>query len=223
MTMADLKEEIRGLYIRYRELLPDIYRWEDEKDRWEELLLCYFRRLADRSEPDLRRVLASLGDLGLLEPDRLSELVSSDGHLNRQAPFFMLLSTLLAGNGFETSVIEKTLTAVGEVARGIRMRHGKIQLLLRKHARAMLEDLRSTTLDRAVEEEILTTWLQALEMPIASADDAVRRFTQERGCTPDDLTAAADSLDVNVSVIDDLIRLENADRDERGLGTDPER
>ena len=52
-------------------------------------------------------------------------------------------------------------------------------------------------------------------MPIASADEHVTRFARERGCTLDDLTTAADSLDINVGVIDDLIRLDAADRAER--------
>ncbi len=214
--MTDLKEEIRGLYVRYRDLLPDVYRWEDEKERWEELVFCYFRQLANKSESDLRRVVSALGDLGLLEAERLSVLVSDQGNLNYESPFFVQMSKLLTENGFESDAADRTLKAIGQVARGIRVRHGKLQILLRKHARALLDDLRQTSLETAVEEEILSTWLQgALEMPIASADEHVTRFARERGCTLDDLTTAADSLDINVGVIDDLIRLDAADRAER--------
>jgi hypothetical protein len=43
--MSNLTQTIQRLYSNYRAFLPDVYRWEDEQDRWAELVFCLFREL----------------------------------------------------------------------------------------------------------------------------------------------------------------------------------
>jgi hypothetical protein len=58
------------------------------------------------------------------------------------------------------------------------------------------------------ERRILTRWLQnALEMPIPLSNNEVQSFCKKYKCTVQQLVDAADTLDINVAIVDDLIKL----------------
>ena len=61
-----------------------------------------------------------------------------------------------------------------------------------------------------------TYWMQnVLNMPVSLSDEAVQNFSKTTGIEPAQLFAAADALDVNVAVIDDLVELTQDDVDDQ--------
>jgi hypothetical protein len=210
--MTALEQEIRELYRNYRPLLPEVYRWEDEMDRWHELAFCAFLEVGCMGEQMSREIVTALASLGLLEPVKLAAALTKDGSLDLTNETISSLMTILGQKGFEEKTAHEVLLAVCEMAAGIQNKYGKLQILLRKHGQNILKDLQDATSFSHVQEEIETLifarWLQnALELPIPLADEYVKRFCSEREYDINELITVADEIDVSIAVVDDLIRL----------------
>jgi hypothetical protein len=212
-----LTDDIKKLYQAYRAQLPVSYRWEDERERWFELFFCTVWEVSGGSPDDVRRAVTALGDLQLLELKDLAECVAGDS-VDLSRPPAATLTTLLTANGVQREAAGRAVSAYCLLARRLRERHGKLQLLLRTYGRTLLHELTdmmaASGLESDSKERIATLWLQnALEMPVALSDSYVKRFCDERRCTLDDLIRAADELDINVAAVDDLIRLSYVETD----------
>src|SRR5262245_20330479 len=208
--MMTLTDSVRELYKTHRQELPVSYRWEDEKERWHELLFCVILEIVGGPAESIRNLVTALAELRLLGIETLASSVTGDS-VDLDRPPAATLLTLLTVNGCEPDAARAAIVACCRLARQLRDKHGKLQHLLRAHGQTLLREL-ATMVEAAAprsasSERIATIWLQnALEMPVSFSDAYVERFCKERRCTLADLTRAADELDINVATLDDLIR-----------------
>lgn len=203
--MTDMKNEIREIFKNYRGQLPIAYRWEDEKDRWHEFVYCIFSELSGTDEATSRQIVNALANLQLLEIDDLSNAKTDTKEGTR-------LLELLLMNGVKKEQAEKTVIAICEAAKGIKTNCAKLQNFLRIQGKKMLDDLDGTisfsSIGKDQENRIFITWIQnVLEIPIPLSNHYVEEFCKEKQCKIEDLIDAADALDFNVAVLDDLIEL----------------
>ena len=214
------QDELRDAYVNYRNRLPDIFVWEDEKQRLNKLYFCLLLRISGKDEVEVSRIIAALDYLNLLDTENLAkaELVGGKGRKGNKIA--SLISDILIHNGIESKTANECVVAICEVAKGINISYqGKLQKFLRKYANLMLEELNDTfSFSRIAEEDeryIFTHWLQdVLEMPIPLSNEFVEKFCEEKDIKVGDLIEAADSLDINVAVVDDLIKMYMLDKAE---------
>jgi hypothetical protein len=192
------------------------HRWPYEHERWHELVACLF--VASLSLPDrqVRRIVDLLRVLGLLDLEEWAEApAAEDNDVTRRT------LSVLAEQEVDGEQAQHAVTALHEVSHILKSRyHGKIQVCLRSLSEvilaSMLHEFQLTGLQRAGTKEALTLWLQNVaNLPISVDDDHVRRFCELHEIKQGDLVQAADELDVNVAVLDDLIELWIRSQDER--------
>jgi hypothetical protein len=101
---------------------------------------------------------------------------------------------------------------------------GKLQVMLRKYGNMMLNELESElgkglAIERKQLRAAITIWLQnTLEMPVLLEDEILETFCQLHNITQDELVAAADRLDLNLAVLDELLAAYLAGYGPNGLG-----
>ena len=88
---------------------------------------------------------------------------------------------------------------------------GKIQLYLRWYAELILNDLKRvfefTALSETEARYALTLFLQnTTAMPISLRDRSIDAFCGKYKLTPEQLFSAADDLDINLALVDDVIQ-----------------
>jgi hypothetical protein len=207
-------ELIKEVYIKHRADLPDIYRWEDERDRLNELYYCLLLKISGRNEAEVRNIITSLANMNLFDVESLAEAKLVGGKGGKGDKIASLISELLVHNGFEDEMAKDCTLAICEVARGIHVDYqGKLQKFLRKHANLMIEELDKTfsfsKLTKHEERYFLVHWLQnALEMPVPLSNEFVEQFCKENGIELDDLVKASDKVDINVAFMDDLLKID---------------
>src|SRR5262249_33441735 len=118
--MPNLTETIQALYRGYRGFLPDVYRWEDEKDRWYELVFCLFYELVGLDDATTRRVVGALAALGLLDPAELAQ-AGIKGNIDVNHPAAAAIATILDRNGVNTENRDATVIALCELSRGLQV------------------------------------------------------------------------------------------------------
>jgi hypothetical protein len=214
---TDLRQALRELFENYRAGLPDVYRFEDERDRWYALVASVMSEQSGLNPARAESVTQSLADLQLLEPAYLtkgSTQARTPQETDQQRA--ALLIDVLVGNGVEVSAARESVLTICQLAEGISGRYGKLQTALRTAAETLRRDLIGAAglshLRPGIAERIVGNWLQnALELPIPVVDRDIEEFCRTQGCTVEELTQAADAVDVGLAVVDDLIRLRAAD------------
>ena len=206
-----LKDDLLSLYGTYRGHLPAEYRWEDEKDRWTELVYAIFAEQSGKGERDSRIIVSSLASLGALEFEKLAKALTDNGQLDMSNKLITNTIDILAMKGVKENAAKDTILSICQMAKAIQSKYGKLQIFLRSHAENMLKDLADTvpftSIDDKLEKHIYITWMQnALELPIAGSDEYIFEFCKEKKCTLEELVAIADEIDVNVAILDDLVR-----------------
>jgi len=115
--------------------------------------------------------------------------------------------------GFSRPAAERAVITISEAALAFQTRYGgKVQRYLRSYGEIMLKDLDSifqfSRLGRDEMRRAFIYWLQnALNMPLSFSDQALVQFCEANHITPDELSAAADDLNLNQAVVDDLTDL----------------
>ena len=199
---------LRRLLFEHGDTVAAGHPWLREHDRWLELVFAVFASTSEIDEISLRRVVRSLDALGLLDIAEIPEPGQSDdvsGWIKR--------CTGLVSDEPDrpTSSLDRSLRAVSEISSVLRARHGgRIQRLLRTYAERLRDEvsaeLKTTTLNSAEQRQSLTYWLQNIpSLPLPLLDASTEAFVQAHGITTAQLLDAADHLDINVALIDDLI------------------
>jgi hypothetical protein len=203
---------LRRLLLSCPEELTSAHRWVLEGERWKELVFALLTRISTSiSESSVRVVTDHLAALGLLSVGELASLKRALGS-NSEAPLARRIKELLEDGGFTSEEAQRGVVTVCEAAEGLQTRYsGKVQVYLRSYAERMLDDVKSVfhfdAMDGQSVRAAFTYWLQnVLSMPVSLQDDAIRTFGAAHGLTPEHLSAAADELDVNVALLDDLVR-----------------
>jgi hypothetical protein len=204
---------LREVYSEHRADLPPVFKWTSEKARLNEFYYCLLQRMSGGNEVEVQNIVTSLASLNLFDVESLAEAQIIGGKGGKGDKIASLIADLLIQNGFEEQVARACTIAVCEAARSIQVSYdGKLQRFLRKYADLMIEELsRVCSLSNVTEQDkryFLAHWLQnALEMPIPLSNEFVEQFCKENNIEVADIVKAADKFDINVAVVDDLLKM----------------
>jgi len=186
--------------------------WISERARWTELAFSLLTRVTHLPQEEVRRVTNELDALDLLDITELAAMPTGAGAAETNIHARRTLEHL-EGSGFEADEARRGLATLQAVSTSL-VKHygGKLQKCLRQAGEHILKELKLTfALSSLSEEETghaLTFWLQnALSLPLSLKDEAVLAFCTHYDLTPEQLTAAADELDINIALVDDLVQL----------------
>jgi hypothetical protein len=188
------------IYKEYRHLLPADYRWEDESSRWTELVYCIFAELTKHSYRDARRLANGIADLNLLAVEDLAGIpIMDDGMVNPDNSRIRTITDILKSNGVSEDEINRSLSAICKVAQAIQENYdGKVQKFLRKYGRDIVNEFDSH----------VSFWIQnTLAMPLAFSNVYTARFCENEDVTYWELAEAADNIEINAAVLDDLLEV----------------
>jgi hypothetical protein len=210
--LDDLRSLVLELWQRFEGPIEQ-YQWPWEVARWHELVFCLLQRL---SHPELEVEMARdltdlLANLDMLHIEKLAGLVSEDEEPNFTDPDLDLMLRLLERSGLDTRKAKRVVTTICQAALGLQKKHGgKIQRYLRHYGKQMVDEVGehfsfSSMSDNDV-RHVYIHWLQnVLNMPLALSEPAVEEFCQELGVAVDDLVEIADTLDLNLALLDDMV------------------
>lgn len=207
----DISDELLAIASRHEEELTTLF-WASEKDRWTELLFCVLNAFLD-DPVRARELVATLAGAGLTEPDVLAQ-AGAPGAESGAALRFILGSQLV-----EPADVTRAAGLLTRIASVTENRfQGKLQRYLRRQGELMRDDLAGMFGDAGQPEgeqpaaELrlgLTHWLQnACGIPISVQDSSIQRFCEQRGVTVTQLADAADEIDFNLALVDDVIKAE---------------
>jgi hypothetical protein len=209
-SAMDLHEELLDLTARHAELI-DGFPWAFERSRWEELVFCLLNAFSDDAA-GARAVVAALDGAGVLTPAALAEAGRDADERG------VVVRHVLLHHGFDDALTAAVASILAQVAAAVQERYsGRLQRLLRAHAEVMREELLGMVPDPEEYGVELTRafshWLQnAADLPICLVDGPVQSFLGAREITVAELEAAADTVDVNIALIDDVLRAELEER-----------
>ncbi len=189
----------------------DAHPWLWEFDRWEELTFALMTRVVDLPEAELRELTERLGEMGLLNVDVLASIREGANASHPSNPASSHILTLLQESGFTDDEAKRTLTTISEAALALQRQFGgKIQRYLRTAGEAMLRDVDEIFQFSAIGNDqvkaAFTYWFQnALSMPLSLLDSDVQTFCNIHHIATQELILAADDLDINLALLDDLI------------------
>ncbi len=217
--MKKLREVLSEVYRKHRADLPEIYNWEDERDRLSELCYCILQKITSGDEVIIRNIVSCMAGLNLFDVQSLAEAQLIGGKGGKGDNLASLIRQLLVHNGFEEKVAKACILAICEMSKGIHIScQGKLQRFLRKHGVLMMEELDKifsfSELSKQDERYILVHWLQnTLEMPVPLSNEFVSQFCEKKGISVEALVKAADEADINVAVVDDLLKIHMQKKD----------
>lgn len=201
--LDDAQFLIKKLLVREEAELAARDRWVWERDRWHELVVAIV--LASTTEPEYRvRMLVN----------ELVELDLLDTSLQKRDPG--RIRSLLVEEGVNPDEAERASKAIASAFAVLESKYGgKIALCLREHGTRLLNALagefKLTGLDRRSAHDALVFWVQnVLSLPLSRSTEDMESFCAQHGVTKDELIAAADGLDLNLGLLDDLISLHQA-------------
>jgi hypothetical protein len=204
----DLSQQLMELLDAHSEYFG-AHAWPSEADRWAELVFCLLHRLKGGDAQVNRQATQLLFAAGLLNVETLAKAEPES-----TATAGYLLST----HGWSADEAEHVVCLLQSIARAISKEFaGKLQAAVRRAADEMRAELVAALtvpgLDRADLSYALTHWLQnAFNLPISLDSEAVRVFRRKHHLTPAALTRAADALDLNVALLDDVLEAHIAAR-----------
>lgn len=186
--------------------------WFSERDRWAELAFCLIAASSRRPEAAIRELVIAMDTLGLLDLERLLE-VSEDTDDALTKPYALRVLQLMSEIGLTKEESARALLALADAAQGF-LSHfdGKQQQYLRRYGQLMLDEIGQWFTFRSLDESkvslAFTYWLQnVLGMPLSLVDEDVVAFCREHDVTPADLAAAADQMDINLALVDDIAQV----------------
>jgi hypothetical protein len=202
---------IRKLFHQYANSV-DYHRWPDENHRWNELLLSLLLTISDKHQNYIRNIIEELSTLGLLNVDELVALPSVNGKVDTDSDHALKIAETLKEYEFTDEECEDSILIMHEAAKSLKERHnGKVQRYLRKYGQLMLDQLNKdfsfSKMNQTDVKNAFTFWLQnVMNMPISLEDEHIIEFCNKFGISPKELTDFADEIDLNVAVLDDLIK-----------------
>jgi hypothetical protein len=188
------------------------HRWFSEVDRWKELVFALLTRTTNLPQTTVRLLADQMVNLDLLHIPALPTLLKGkplapDLHHPHSR---RILQTLHEG-GFSHAEAVKGLTVICEAATTFSTQFsGRIQFYLRTYGDRMVKEaqtlFRFSQIDHDAVRYAFTYWLQnVLNMPLSLQDKTVKSFSEAHGLTGDQLFDAADEMNVNVALVDDLL------------------
>jgi hypothetical protein len=189
------------------------HRWAHEGERWQEMIFCFLTQVIPLPEEEVRGLTNRLRVLGLLDITAWAAIREASRRGAHEANDLMRrVREVLEEGGVTSPHAARGAATIHALACTVHEQFGgKVQLCLRAVGDQLLTSLLRTfklqeiSSDRT--RQALTCWVQnVLNLPISLSDESIRTFCSSNGITSDELTAAADDLDVSVTVLDDLTR-----------------
>jgi hypothetical protein len=200
-----IDELISALYDAGTQHLAD-YPWEFESDRWAEFVCCALVVGHGLPPAAVKESVHSLVRLKLL---------SVKGLATSSAKERTFIAHVFNKHGCEMPVAVQICSTIVAIARAVQDKwDGHLQRLLRAHGEKMSSDLQTmlsaTGIGEKESKKIAVLWLQNVaNIPILLPEDPhVEQFCHDHGIAHAALVDAADRLDLNVAVLDDLMALE---------------
>jgi hypothetical protein len=207
-----LGDLLRVVLAQYADEVPSPL-WLNEHYRWLELLVCLLFACGGQGGQRARRTVSLLDELGLLEVPSLAKLGEAAEERGLEDGQLALMRQILQRVGLADDDAAEFLQLITGLAQDVMKRHqGRIQLYLRRHGERMLADLRADFPSLPASDghirRAFVIWLQnALTLPVFLDNASSRRFCEAVGCTMEELYQAADELDINAALLDDIMDL----------------
>jgi hypothetical protein len=207
----DPRDIVLQLFKRYEaQINENLWPWEIK--RWYELVFCILTTIG---EPEvlastIRLLTDTLSELGMLDLHTLANLKLSGNAKKISNPFVVTIRTLLHLAGFTSEKSRIALKAISEAASSLEKKYnGKVQNYFRKYGVQILdninEDFRFSEFDNSY--KAISIWLQnTLNMPVPALDNLAKEACKSLGVTYEVLVEAANKQDINVALLDDVLR-----------------
>lgn len=191
-----------------------------ETTRWYELVTAI---VSSYAEPDMParavgRAVDTLAAANLLELETLARLAPHDDGAFDHDPILITLGTILQRCGLSRPNATEAVVAMCEAARVLHDGYDdKAQLVLRTHGMKLLDDLAEEFGFSNPEpaREFLTIWLQrSLNLPVPAYTKSTASACADFGVPYELLVRAADSANVHVGVLDDVLRAYLQDKED---------
>ena len=204
----------------------NVYDWASESSRWNELATNLMSRACDMPEEELRELTKYLSDLGHLDIEQLAKIKIRGDKIDRSDEAATKILDVFLRKGVPEEQALRILLLLCQIAGGLSSNFGgKIQRYLRSYGEQMLKDIPKFFSLKGIGsdeiQQIFTLWLQkVLNMPVPLRDPVLSKFCQKNGISTDELLEAADNINLNVAIVDEMLRLESATgkEHERGPG-----
>lgn len=183
-----------------------------ETTRWYELVVAI---LTTFGEPDTavtaaNQIAQTLQSANLVDVPMLAGLDVTDGEAFEHDKTLVTLETIAERCGLPQHKARSAITAVCEAASAVHSQYGdSIQLAVRAHGSRLLEEMARDFAfsDAASARVFLTLWFQrTLNMPIPARTIAADAAADDLGVSYESLIAAADSADLHVGWLDEVLQ-----------------
>jgi hypothetical protein len=210
LSLLEIYELLKTIYLQNMTSIPSSYQWENESHRTQELFFCLLHEMSDNEGLLDREMIEGMSRIGLFDIKRManSQIVGRKDATGLAGAF---VETMIE-NGFDKEQATRCTESLFRLAKVIEEKYnGKMQIFLRKYALMMLDELEreiysEVRVDKSKLRNAITLWLQnTLEMPILLDDNVTKTFCSSKNITKDKLIEAADRLDLNLAVVDDLL------------------
>jgi hypothetical protein len=209
----NLNDIVLELYKSYETMFgQNLWPWEFK--RWEELVYCLLVEIAgpDMAPEAIRDINQTLANTHLLDIDIIGTLDPVSKPQDANHAVLVTIATILKNSGFSSDEAEIAVQSVCEVATGfLKYYEGKVQNFFRKYGMIMLDDLQQNfSFSKLSDDDIrkvFSIWFQnTLNMPIPTHDHLIEQVCAKIKVEYSDLINAADKLNVNVALLDNVLR-----------------
>lgn len=202
-----LLNELATLYMEKKPFLGH-YAWHWEEERWHEMLVCALVS-AGASPEQARSAVRIFDQLKMADPGSMAR--ADEG----------MTQNVLARQGLDHKQVNLAVQTLTQTAKTcMDSWAGKPHLFLREMSKrwviTLSESFGRFGMSHGRAELLSTLWLQNVcNAPLLASNlPAVRAFCKDAGTTVGELIEAADSVGLNVAILDELLlmRLEHSDR-----------
>lgn len=203
-NIESLQGSLASIINDYGSDLP-VGNWSSEKDRWQELLVCMINQVKPEPNMDEVREATEIWEkLNLTSPRALSAIKEDD----REHSFLLMTLMQYDFTADEALTAVNMVIALGKIVS--QNYNGKLQTCIRKYAAALRDELTKTFADVGLDNSQINYgvvhWLQnTMNAPLSLSHKSVIAFCREKNVTPQELWDAADQLEINLAVIDDVL------------------
>lgn len=199
-----IEELLVDLFDRYEDTFEQ-YQWPRETQRWYELVYCLISAVENRFGPDTHSASAVrvLMELGLLDIPLLAKAEETTGQQ---------LRIVLERLSFSGEQAKQLARALFDLAKCLDDKfQGRVQILLRTFSIMMVDQVIQTlplknTLGKEKASLAVMHWLQnVLNLPVLVPSPGLKALLAETGAKSEEVLAAADKLNVNVALVDEIL------------------
>lgn len=193
-----------------------VYTWASESSRWNALVSIVISHVCDLPDEDLRDITKYLSDLNHLDISQLAQIRITGDSIDRSDEQATKIIDIFRRMGVSEPHALRILLLLCQIASGLNSERfgGKVQRYFRSYGETILNDIHNLFSLNGSDNEmrrIFVLWLQkVLNMPVLIQDAVVTEFCEKHGISVDDLLEAADNINLNVAIVDDLLQLESA-------------